>query len=83
MYCMFAQTYIYLHQLITTKDMKSIEILTNSKSNNKPYFLFETIEEFIQERDRMESNWNDSMRLKMNDLSRLFYSKFKVLLSSI
>jgi hypothetical protein len=63
--------------------MSSIEILTAAQNKLKPVFLIETIEEIISERDYMESNWNESMRPRMNQLGKYCFSKFGKLLSQI
>ena len=63
--------------------MNAIEILTAAQNKVKPVFLIETIEEIISERDYMESNWNESMRPRMNQLGKYCFFKFGKLLSQI
>lgn len=48
---------------------------------NKPAYLFDSKEELIQERDRMESNWNNAMRSRMQTLALISIQKFNTPLS--
>ena len=64
-------------------DMTSFQRLANGQKNIKPAYLIDTIEELVAERDRMESNWNDSMRERMQTIAQIAITKFKTPLSSL
>jgi len=49
----------------------------------KPAFLFQDKNEIIAERDRMEANWSDSMRPRMQALSMISVRKFGVTISNL
>ncbi len=63
--------------------MTSAERLQNRQSKLKPSYLIDTKEELISERDRMESNWNESMRPRMSTISKISLMKFGKTISSL
>lgn len=63
--------------------MNASQILQNGQKNIKPAYLIDTIEELRLERDFMESNWNNSMRTRMQTISLISMTKFKTPLSSL
>ena len=65
-----------------TNAMTSSERLKKGQKNLKPAYLINTVEELIIERDRMEANWDNSMRERMQTISMISITKFKKPLSS-
>lgn len=63
--------------------MTASDRLRASQKKVKPAYLIDTIEELIQERDRMEANWNESFRERMTTLSKISISKFKTPISQL
>jgi hypothetical protein len=63
--------------------MTASQILKNGQSNIKPAYLIDTIEELRSERDRMETNWNDSMRERMQTIAMISITKFNTPLSAL
>jgi len=63
--------------------MIASERLLNGQINIKPAYLIETKEELISERDRMEANWDESMRPRMQTLSRASFQKFGTPISQL
>jgi len=49
--------------------MTAIERLKNGQKNTKQVYLITDKLEMINERDLMESNWNNSMTERMRDLA--------------
>lgn len=63
--------------------MTASQRLQNVQSKIKPAYLIDTVEELREERDRMESNWDDSMTERMQAIARISYVKFNKLLSAL
>jgi hypothetical protein len=63
--------------------MTSSERLKKGQKNLKPAYLINTVEELISERDRMEANWDNSMRERMQTISMISITKFKKPLPSL
>jgi len=63
--------------------MTSSERLLKGQKSDKPVYLITTKEELIIERDFMESNWQDSMFQRMQELSKQCYLLFGTPLSNI
>lgn len=57
--------------------------LQNAQKDIKPAYLIDTIEELKAERDRMESNWEDSMTERMQSIAIISITKFNKPLSSL
>jgi hypothetical protein len=63
--------------------MNASQILKNGQKNIKPAYLIDSIEELRAERDFMESNWDNSMRARMQAISLISTTKFNKTLSSL
>ena len=67
----------------TQRDMTTSQRLKNGQKNIKPAYLIDTVEELRSERDRMEANWDNSMRERMQTIAMISITKFKKPLSSL
>jgi hypothetical protein len=72
---------VYLYYMRNTNTAS--QILAKGQKSIKAAYLIDTIEELISERDRMDSNWNDSMRERMQTISKISLTKFNTPLSSL
>ena len=63
--------------------MTTSQRLKSGQKNIKPSYLIDTVEELRIERDRMEANWDDSMRDRMQTIAMISITKFKKPLSSL
>jgi hypothetical protein len=57
--------------------------LANKTVAQKPAYLIDTKAELIAERDRMEANWNESMRSRMQTIAMISMAKFNTPLSAL
>ena len=70
------------YQLSERSKKLKFKIMKNA-IETKPAFLFQDKNEIIAERDRMEANWSDSMRPRMQALSMISVRKFGVTISNL
>ena len=63
--------------------MTASQRLTNGQKEIKAAYLIDSIDELRAERDRLESNWTDSMRERMQSLAMISITKFKTPLSQL
>ena len=57
--------------------------LANKTVTEKPAYLIDTKAELIAERDRMEANWKESFRSRMQTLAMISMTKFNTPLSAL
>ena len=63
---------------MTTLENKNTRTLENTHA-----YLITKKEDLISERDRMENNWNESMRSRMQTIAMASIQKFGVVLSKL
>ena len=63
--------------------LTSSQRLRNGQKSIKPAYLIDTVEELRSERDRMEANWNEGMRSRMQTIAKISITKFNTPLSEL